>query len=155
VGTGLRKIQVTRIARPVAQSLCLLAAVGLLAGALAADSQAHAAVAPQASMTGMTGMTGISGNWRPASAGTDALRLQSAQTTLVPPSQRHHQAQSGSGKVPLSVVLRNIRSTYPGKHLDTRLVGNTYKVIWLTPDGRRLDILADARSGNILSVRGN
>lgn len=64
-------------------------------------------------------------------------------------------AQAQGQNVPLSVVLRNIRSRYPGKHLDTRLTGNKYKVIWLTPDGRRLDILADARTGNIISVRGD
>ena len=77
-------------------------------------------------------------------------------------AQDHNRARDGvrAGRiVPLSAVLANIRRSYPGKQLDTHTVGGPsgpvrYEVRWLTPDGRRLDITADARTGQILSVRG-
>ncbi len=62
--------------------------------------------------------------------------------------------------VPLSDVLRTIRQQYPGKQLNTRMLGGgnagpvRYEVKWLTPDGHRLDITADAKTGKILRVRG-
>lgn len=80
---------------------------------------------------------GQAGTWRQTAAGSQ---------TLAQNRGRQH--------VPLSVVLANIRSRYPGKLLNARASGNYYYVIWLTPDGRRLDITADARTGNIVGVRG-
>jgi uncharacterized membrane protein YkoI len=61
--------------------------------------------------------------------------------------------------VPLSEVLRRIAARYPGRMLDAslhELVPGTpvYLVIWLTPDGRRLSIWADARTGDIMRVEG-
>ncbi len=59
-----------------------------------------------------------------------------------------------NGLVPLSNVLRRLRAQYPGKHLDVNVIRGPnprYIVIWLTPDGRRLDIVVDARSGQIIS----
>jgi uncharacterized membrane protein YkoI len=61
--------------------------------------------------------------------------------------------------VPLSEVLRRIARSYPGRMLDAslrELVPGTpvYLVIWLTPEGRRLSIWADARTGEIMRVEG-
>lgn len=64
-----------------------------------------------------------------------------------------------SGRLlPLSEVLRRIAQQYPGRMLDASLQEFSgqpaYLVIWLTPDGRRLSIWADARTGSILRVEG-
>ncbi len=82
--------------------------------------------------------------------------------TLVPRGRkRDHPAGPESGQyVPLATILATIRRQYPGKHLNTRTTGSAasgslrYQILWLTPDGRRLDITADAQTGRILSVRG-
>ena len=75
----------------------------------------------------------------------------------------HDDAREGvrSGKfVPLSTVLSNIRQKYPGKQLDTRQVAfgprdlPCYDIRWLTPDGRRLDIMVNAQTGRIIQVVG-
>ncbi len=69
---------------------------------------------------------------------------------LVHPSNR----TANNDLVPLSRVLAKIRARYPGKHLDVNVIRGPsprYIVIWLTPDGRRLDIVVDARSGQIIS----
>jgi len=76
---------------------------------------------------------------------------------LIAREQDHDQARDGVNMgrfVPLSSVLADIRSRYPGKLLDARTVGNRYEIRWLTPDSRRLDITANARTGEILNVRG-
>ena len=92
----------------------------------------------------------MASSWRPPSV-------------LVARSQDQEQARDGvrAGQiVPLSMVLETIRDQYPGKLLDTRTVGGQegsplqYEVLWLTPDSRRLDILADAATGKIIRVRG-
>lgn len=58
----------------------------------------------------------------------------------------------------LGEVLRRIERQYPGRVLDASLQDYAgrpaYLVIWLTTDGRRLSIWADARTGNILRVDG-
>jgi uncharacterized membrane protein YkoI len=78
-------------------------------------------------------------------------------------SQEQEQAHDGvrAGRiVPLSMVLKTIRDRYPGKLLDARTIGGQqgnplrYEVMWLTPDSRRLDIIADAATGNIINVQG-
>ena len=75
----------------------------------------------------------------------------------------HDDAREGvrSGKfVPLSQVLSTIRQKYPGKQLDTRQVDfgpknlPCYDIRWLTPDGRRLDIMVNAQTGRIIQVVG-
>jgi len=83
------------------------------------------------------------------------LHLARADYLYPPPQRPGKTVQARGNTVPLSVVLSNIRARYPGKHLDSSLNGNRYRVKWLTPDGRLLVIMADASSGNILSVRGN
>jgi hypothetical protein len=61
--------------------------------------------------------------------------------------------------VPLDTVMAGLMAQYPGKPLDARgpmrrgaqLI---YEVVWLTPDGRQIVVIVDARSGNVLRVRG-
>ncbi len=56
-------------------------------------------------------------------------------------------------EVPLSMVLRELRSEFGGQHLDAQRRGDRYVIFWLTDDGRRLTIEVDARTGRRLSVR--
>jgi len=61
--------------------------------------------------------------------------------------------------VPLDTVMSGLMSQYPGKPLDARgpmrrgaqLI---YEIVWLTPDGRQIVVIVDARSGQVLRVRG-
>lgn len=64
-----------------------------------------------------------------------------------------------SGQVmPLREIVRRVQSSEPGELLDAQLVqaGNRaiYVILWLTPDGRRLQLDVDAQTGRILSRRG-
>ncbi len=64
-----------------------------------------------------------------------------------------------SGQVmPLREIVRRVQSSEPGELLDAQLVqagGRAiYVILWLTPDGRRLQIDVDAQTGRILSRRG-
>lgn len=61
--------------------------------------------------------------------------------------------------VPLSEVIKRIRARYPGTLLDASLLelrpgAPAYRVLWLTPDGRKLVIWVDARTGSITRVEG-
>ena len=101
---------------------------------------------------------------------TIAWQDRGLQNTLLPPKSArviknndHDQMRSGvrmGQYVPLSDVLSTIRQRYPGKQLNTRMIGGgaqgpvRYEIKWLTPDGHRLDITADAKTGQILNVRG-
>ena|SRR5689334_21700278 len=64
------------------------------------------------------------------------------------------QARGGvqSGQlVPLSRVIDMIGRRVPGRVLDAGLEGSNYRVRWATADGRRIDFIVDARTGQILS----
>ena len=58
--------------------------------------------------------------------------------------------QSGQ-YVPLSRVIDMIGRRVPGRVLDAGLEGSNYRVRWATADGRRIDFIVDARTGQILS----
>ena len=65
------------------------------------------------------------------------------------------QARGGvqSGQlVPLSRVIEQISRRTPGRVLDAGLEGSNYRVRWATTDGRRIDFIVDARTGQILSA---
>lgn len=61
--------------------------------------------------------------------------------------------------IPLDVVINGLSSQYPGKPLDargpmrrgTQLI---YEIVWLTQNGRQIVVIVDARSGQVLRVRG-
>lgn len=58
---------------------------------------------------------------------------------------------------PLGAVLRAIGQRYPGRALDARRIERDgralYRIKWLGDDGKVREITADARTGDILSVR--
>ena len=64
------------------------------------------------------------------------------------------QARGGvqSGRlVPLSRVIEMIGRRVPGRVLDAGLEGRNYRVRWATADGRRIDFIVDAETGQIIS----
>ncbi len=72
---------------------------------------------------------------------------------------RHVPAFALDTSSPLARILPRIAARYRGRMLDADLhelvPGEpVYRVLWLTPDGRRLEIWVDARSGQILRVEG-
>jgi uncharacterized membrane protein YkoI len=59
----------------------------------------------------------------------------------------------------LGSILRGIRRDHPGRLSDVRPARGPsgephYRVKWLTPDGRVLWLRIDARTGEVLDVRG-
>jgi uncharacterized membrane protein YkoI len=65
------------------------------------------------------------------------------------------QARGGvqSGRlVPLARVIEQIARRTPGRVLDAGLEGRNYRVRWATTDGRRIDFIVDAETGQILSA---
>ncbi|MFZ5670878.1 MAG: PepSY domain-containing protein [Pseudomonadota bacterium] len=59
----------------------------------------------------------------------------------------------GGRLVPLETVIRNIARTTPGHLLDAGLEGGdrpVYRVRWQAADGRRIDFIVDARTGQII-----
>lgn len=60
----------------------------------------------------------------------------------------------GGRLVPLEQVIRNIARSTPGQLLDAGLESRgdrpIYRVRWQTPDGRRIDYIVDARTGQII-----
>ena len=64
------------------------------------------------------------------------------------------QARGGvqSGRlIPLSRVIQMIAARVPGRVLDAGLEGRNYRVRWAANDGRRIDFIVDAETGQILS----
>ncbi len=72
------------------------------------------------------------------------------------PGEARDAVQQGR-HVPLRVILSEIQARYPGRMLDARLdrgQPSIYVIDWLTPDGRKLTIRANAENGAILGVSG-
>lgn len=64
------------------------------------------------------------------------------------------QARGGvqSGRlVPLARVIDMIGRRVPGRVLDAGLEGRNWRVRWAAADGRRIDFIVDAETGQILS----
>lgn len=64
-----------------------------------------------------------------------------------------------AGNLPLAQVIDIIRRTTPGRQLDAGLESGpdgrpVYRVRWAAQDGRRIDYLVDARTGQILQANG-
>jgi hypothetical protein len=57
--------------------------------------------------------------------------------------------------MPLETVIQQIRLRSPGRQLDAGLEYQgqraIYRVRWMTPDGRRVDYMIDAATGQVLS----
>lgn len=60
--------------------------------------------------------------------------------------------------VPMNRVISSLRQRNSGRLLDADLQrqrgGPVYAVRWLTDDGRRIDYVVDARTGDVLSANG-
>jgi len=72
--------------------------------------------------------------------------------------QQQDQAREGvrQGRLmPLPMVIAQISRRYPGRALDAGLETfagrSVYRVRWATQDGRRIDFIVDAMTGQILS----
>lgn len=69
---------------------------------------------------------------------------------------RGAQASREPRRMPLQRVLRSIESRTPGRLLDASVQDlggrDVYRVRWASDDGRRLDFVVDASSGQILSA---
>jgi hypothetical protein len=57
--------------------------------------------------------------------------------------------------MPLETVIQQIRRRSPGRQLDAGLEYQgeraVYRLRWMTPDGRRVDYIIDAATGQVLS----
>jgi hypothetical protein len=57
--------------------------------------------------------------------------------------------------MPLGTVIQQIRRRFPGRQLDAGLEYQgdrpIYRLRWMTPDGRRVDYIIDAATGQVLS----
>lgn len=63
------------------------------------------------------------------------------------------QSQEQQREVPLGSILRDIGRQYGGRQLDSSRRGDRWIIGWITQDGRKLTIEADAITGRILSTR--
>lgn len=68
-------------------------------------------------------------------------------------SPREDREEQQQREVPLSQILRELRGRYGGQHLDASKAGGRWIIAWITADGKRLTIEADAATGRILSTR--
>jgi uncharacterized membrane protein YkoI len=63
------------------------------------------------------------------------------------PSQGRGGGQTISMEQAVAIVARRV----PGRLLDASPIGANYRIVWLTNDGRRIDFVVDAVTGQILS----
>lgn len=98
--------------------------------------------------------------WLAISAEPASARRLRANDSISGPD--HDAARQGVRKgeiLPYSRIIQIVRARYPGQILDASLLElvpgqKVYRVLVLTPDGRRLAVWVDAKSGNILRVEG-
>lgn len=72
------------------------------------------------------------------------------------PNEARDAVQTGR-HVPLRQILSQIEARYPGRLLNAELQRgdpSIYVIDWLTPDGRKLTIRANAETGGIIGVSG-
>ncbi|MDZ4777689.1 MAG: peptidase M4 [Alphaproteobacteria bacterium] len=72
------------------------------------------------------------------------------------PNEARNAVEEGR-HVPLRQILSQIEARYPGRMIGQRLEqGNPsiYVIDWLTPDGRKLIVRANAQTGAIIGVSG-
>ena len=72
--------------------------------------------------------------------------------------QQQEEARQGVRQrriMPLGAVIQQVRSRFPGHQLDAGLEYQgdrpIYRLRWMTPDGRRVDYIIDAATGQVLS----
>jgi hypothetical protein len=60
--------------------------------------------------------------------------------------------QRGGGQtISMEQAVSIISRRVPGRLLDASPMGANYRIVWLTNDGRRVDFIVDAETGQILS----
>lgn len=74
------------------------------------------------------------------------------------PGQAHDAVRNGD-IVPLKDIFARLEGEYGGYQLDAELFstsdgGSEYKIVWMSEDGRRMQVVVNAQSGRIESVRG-
>jgi hypothetical protein len=72
--------------------------------------------------------------------------------------QQQEEARQGVRQrriMPLGTVIQQVRRRFPGRQLDAGLEYQgdrpIYRLRWMTPDGRRVDYIIDAATGQVLS----
>ena len=99
--------------------------------------------------------TPVAANARPFAFALLQFDRSMARGALSGPEARAEQGVREGRLVPLARVIQQIEARNPGRMLDAALEDQgrpVYRVRWATNDGRRLDILVDAVSGQILST---
>ena len=70
------------------------------------------------------------------------------------PDQARDAVKNGQNKS-LGEIYAGLRQKYGGKALDARLIdGNTYSIVWESGNGRVLNLIVDARTGQVKSEKG-
>lgn len=65
--------------------------------------------------------------------------------------QNRQQGQRGGQTISMEQAVAIVARRMPGRLLDASPMGSNYRIVWLTNDGRRIDFVVDAGSGQILS----
>ena len=60
-------------------------------------------------------------------------------------------AQRGGQTISMEQAVSIVSRRAPGRLLDASPMGANYRIVWLTNDGRRIDFIVDAETGQILS----
>jgi uncharacterized membrane protein YkoI len=66
----------------------------------------------------------------------------------------YEQAGPGQGRgqtISMEQAVAIVARRTPGRLLDASPMGANYRIVWLTNDGRRIDFVVDAGTGQILS----
>jgi uncharacterized membrane protein YkoI len=99
----------------------------------------------------------LGGAW-PACAFADAQKHDSLGADWRQQQDEARAAVRDGRHLPLSEVTAKIAAQVPGRLLDAGLEDEAgrpvYRVRWAARDGRRLDIIADARTGAIVRQEG-
>lgn len=59
--------------------------------------------------------------------------------------------RGGGQTISMQQAVAIVSRRAPGRLLDASPAGSNYRIVWITPDGRRIDFIVDASSGAILS----
>jgi hypothetical protein len=59
--------------------------------------------------------------------------------------------RGGGQTISMQQAVAIVSRRMPGRLLDASPAGSNYRIVWITPDGRRIDFIVDASSGAILS----
>ncbi len=60
-------------------------------------------------------------------------------------------ARGGGQTISMEQAVAIVSRRMPGRLLDASPMGANYRIVWLTNDGRRIDFVVDAVTGQILS----